>query len=443
MLPVIAILGRPNVGKSTLFNRLTQTRKAVVADLPGVTRDRQYGVVSLDEQQQCVLIDTGGLAVADETKMEIITREQVQLAMAEADYLLFIVDAHAGLTAADEEIASAIRRCNKPVLLVVNKIDGVNLAVAGAEFYELGLGDPQYVAANQGRGFNEFKNTLRGLLPQVETPVVAESKGIQIAIVGRPNVGKSTLINRLLGEERVVVSEEAGTTRDSIFIPFERRGQQYTLIDTAGIRRRGKIKQAAEKFSVIKALQAIEQADVVILLLNGQENVTDQDLRIIGLILESGKAVVLAVNKWDHLEEDQREFMKKEIDRRLPFLSFARRYFISALHGTAVGKLYGAIAEAYDSLNRELSTGQITQALERAIEQHQPPLVGGRRIRLRYAHVGSRNPLKIVIHGKQVEKLPGSYQRYLASFFRKRFDLVGVPILIRYKSDANPYVDEK
>ncbi len=438
MLPVVTIIGRPNVGKSTLFNCLTQTRNALVADFPGVTRDRQYGRGVLGGRPYLV-VDTGGIVAATNEDIAPQVEKQVQQAIDEADRILFLVDAQTSVTAADMMIAEQLRRYQEKVVLVVNKIDRLDADVVTGEFYRLGFGVPHAIAARNGRGVESFIQTLLQPFPIPET-VPAEEAGICIAIMGRPNVGKSTLINRILGEERVIVCDEPGTTRDSIFIPFEHRGQRYTLIDTAGMRRRAKIEDFIEKFSVVKSLQALETAHVVVMVFDAHDGLTDQDMRLLGLIIESGRGLVLAFNKWDGMSEYERERVKQAIDRRLDFVNFARRYLISALHGTGVGDLYRAIDEAYASSTQDLPTPLLTQVLEQAIFDHQPPLVSGRRIRLRYAHLGGHHPLVIVVHGKQIESLPDSYRRYLANYFRKSFNLMGVPVRVQLVNDKNPYI---
>lgn len=439
MLPIIVIVGRPNVGKSTLFNRLTGRRDALVADLPGVTRDRQYGEGQCQGRSYMV-VDTGGIIETDDPTMSELTFEQAQQALAEADQVFFMVDAQAGLMPADQLIADQLRVHQDKVVLLVNKADRESAAVASSEFYTLGFGEPQAISAKRGRGVESVMGAVLDKLPEAEVPLSDEEAGIRIAVIGRPNVGKSTLINRMLGEERVVVCDRPGTTRDSIFIPFERRGQRYTLIDTAGVRRRSKVYDAIEKFSVIKTLQAIDAAEVVVIVLDAREGVTEQDLRLIGLVVDRGKALLIAFNKWDSMAVYDREQMKEAVNRRLVFVDFARRYFISAKHGTGIHKLYSAIQEAYTSAEREMTTGPLTRALERAVTQHEPPLIRGRRIRLRYAHLGGHHPMVVVIHGKQTDELPESYQRYLAGYFRKAFQLVGVPVQIQLVNDANPYV---
>lgn len=438
-LPMIAIIGRPNVGKSTLFNFLTQTRSALVVDVPGVTRDRQYGMGRVGGRAYYV-IDTGGLAEPDDPIMAQLTDWQVNQAIEEADILLFMVEAQAGRVSADEVIAQRLRPLRDKVVLVVNKADRENASVMASDFFALGLGEPHIIAAKGGRGVAALMEDVLSRCPE-ESETEEAIEGAKVAVLGRPNVGKSTLINRILGEERVVVLDRPGTTRDSIFIPFERRGKHYTLIDTAGVRRRSKVTDAVEKFSVIKALQAIQIAQVMLVVLNAREGLLDQDLRLIGYVLEAGKGLIIVVNQWDDLDDYAKSQFKQAFERRLPYVDFARRYFISALHGTGVGKLYHAIDEAYESATRTFNTSLLTRTLEAAVKAHQPPLVGGRRIRLRFAHMGSQDPLTIVIRGKQTDAVPGAYQRYLANFFREHFQLVGVPLRLEFENDPNPYVD--
>lgn len=437
MFPVIAIVGRPNVGKSTLFNYLTKSRAALVADVPGVTRDRQYGEATIDSRK-VLLVDTGGLVDIENEAITPLTTVQAEQAIEESDCTLFLVDAKMGLVPADEIIADRLRKKNKKVILVVNKADRTDAEIARSEFYQLGFEEPQLISAKGGRGVNQLMAQVLKILPE-KKEVVEKEPGIKIAVIGRPNVGKSTLINRLLGEERVIVYDQPGTTRDSVHIPFTHDSENYTLIDTAGIRRRARIREYLEKFSIIKSMQAMHEADVVIFVLNAQEGVTEQDLRLLNLIIEAGPSLVIAINKWDNLEKDQREQVRKDIDRRMSFVDFARRYFISALHGTGVGKLYRAIQESYHSTQQELTTAQLTNILEKAVAEHEPPLAKGRRVRLRYAHLGGRHPLTIVIHGKQTQSLPQSYSRYLANYFRKAFNFIGIPIHIKLKTDPNPY----
>ena len=443
MVPVIALVGRPNVGKSTLFNRLTRSRDALVADQPGLTRDRQYGVGKLGDRPYLV-VDTGGIS-GDRDGIDGLMEQQVQAAIGEADHLIFLVDARDGLTAGDEIIVERLRRIGKPVTLAVNKIDGLDQDTVASEFHALGLGDPHPVAAAHGRGVRSLINGVLRTLPEVaehaadDELLPGQRAGVQIAVVGRPNVGKSTLINRLLGEERVVAFDRPGTTRDSIFIPFEHDGRPYTLIDTAGVRRRARIDEAIEKFSVIKTLQAIEQANVVLLVLDAHQGIAEQDATLAGHVLDSGRALVVVINKWDGLDPDQRERIKAEMQRRLPFLGFADWRFVSALHGSGVGHLIEAVDAAYRAATRDLPTPELTRVLEAAVSEHQPPLVRGRRIKLRYAHQGGKNPPVIVVHGNQVDKVPAAYRRYLVNRFREAFDLHGTPLRIEFKAGKNPY----
>ncbi len=437
MLPTIAIVGRANVGKSTLFNYLTQSRAALVADLPGLTRDRQYGETKIADRA-ILLVDTGGVVDTDDTEIAGLTEVQVHQAIEESHCVLFLVDAKTGLVAADEVIAQRLRVLNKKVLLVINKADRLASELVESDFYRLGLGKPYTIAAKSGRGIQTLMLDTLSFLPEYEAPQSTESE-IKIAVVGRPNVGKSTLINRFLGEERLIVKDFPGTTRDSIYIPFERDGHYYTLIDTAGVRRRNKVHQAVEKFSMIKSMQAVHGADVVIFVLNAREGINEQDLRLLRLIIEAGTCVVIAINKWDGLEKIKREQLQDDIERRMDFVSFARRYFISALHGTGIYKLLRAVHEAHDSLRQDLSTAALTKVLEKAISDHEPPLVRGRRIRLRYAHLGGRHPLTIIVHGKQTDSLPPSYARYLSNYFQRTFQFVGVPVHIKLVTDKNPY----
>ncbi len=440
MLPVIALIGRPNVGKSTLFNRLTRSRDAIVADYPGLTRDRQYGFGKLGPIPY-IVIDTGGVA-GGETGIDERMVDQTVRALEEADASIVMVDGRSGLTAADEHVAELARRHSKKTWLAVNKAEGLDATLASSEFYELGLGDPVAVSAAHGDRINALMDAvLAGLdVPEVEADDGDdEERELRIAVIGRPNVGKSTLVNRLLGEERQVVYDEPGTTRDSVAVPFERNDRKYVLIDTAGIRRKARVKEVIEKFSVVKALQAIEQSQVVVAVLDAQEGVTEQDVSLLGLVLERGRALVVVTNKWDGLGDSQRKKVRDDLDRRLPFLDFAERMTISALHGTAVGDLLPAVERAYAAAMRDMSTTELTRELENAVTAHPPPLVRGRRIRLRYAHQGGRNPPVIVIHGNQTERLPDTYRRYLVNRFRKAFRLKGTPVRLSLKSSDNPY----
>ncbi len=439
MLPVIALIGRPNVGKSTLFNRLTRSRDALVADYPGLTRDRKYGFGKLGPIPYLV-IDTGGVA-GGEVGIDEAMVEQTVRALQEADAAIIMVDGRSGLTAADEHVADLARRHAKKTWLAVNKAEGLDAAVAGGEFHGLGLGEPIAVSAAHGDRISALiENVLSDFEPEAPDDEADEDvEELRIAVIGRPNVGKSTLANRLLGEDRLVVFDQPGTTRDSVAVPFERNDRKYLLIDTAGIRRRSRVHEAIEKFSIVKALQAIEQAQVVIAVLDAQEGVTEQDVSLLGLVLERGRALVVVTNKWDGLSADQRKQVRDDLDRRLPFLDFAERITISALHGTAVGDLLPAVERAYRAATRDLSTTELTRELESAVMAHPPPLVRGRRIRLRYAHQGGRNPPVIVIHGNQTDRLPEAYRRYLINRFRKAFKLKGTPVRLSFKTSDNPY----
>ena len=438
MTPVIALVGRPNVGKSTLFNRLTRSRDALVADYAGLTRDRQYGDGQA-EDRHFIVIDTGGITGMEEG-IDLRMSEQSLQAIDEADITLLMVDAREGLVLGDEQLVDYLRKNTKPFSLVVNKTDGLDPDIALSDFHRLGCDQIYAIAASHGRGVNKLIEQVLSPFPSQEEPEDTGESGIKIAIAGRPNVGKSTLVNRMLGEERVIVYDHPGTTRDSVTIPFERRGKAYTLIDTAGIRKRGKTKETVEKFSVVKSLQSIKDADVVILLINAREGVVEQDLHLLGFILDSGRALILALNKWDGMDDYAKEEVKKAIQRRLVFIDFAKIHFISALHGTGVGDLYGSVEKAYASASKKLSTNELPQLLERITASHAPPVINGRRIKLRYAHPGGSNPPLIVIHGKQTEKVPAHYLRYLEKNFRKFLKLEGTPVRIELVSDENPYV---
>jgi len=440
MLPVIALVGRPNVGKSTLFNVLTGTRDALVADVPGLTRDRQYGFGCVGPVP-CVLIDTGGI-IENPVGIEAQMRTQTERAVAEADRLIFLVDARAGLSPQDQFVARELRRSGKPVTLALNKAEGLDADMAAADFHALGFGEPLAVSASHRQGCEELmEHALAGFEPQ---PQAQEDSGaIRIAIIGRPNVGKSTLVNRLLGEERVIASEEPGTTRDRILVPFERDGRSFLLIDTAGVRRRAKIEDAVERASVAKTLQAIDEAHVVILVLDAHDTVAEQDASVLGLALERGRALIIAVNKWDGIPQEQRAEIHRQLALKLDFVPFAPLHFISARHGTGVGELMHSTVRAYDAAMRAMPTRELTRTLEQALSVHQPPLVRGRRIKLRYAHQGGRNPPRIVIHGNQTASVPDAYTRYLANVFRKSYDLFATPVFIEYRTDANPYQREQ
>ena len=440
MTPVIALVGRPNVGKSTLFNRFTRTRDALVADWAGLTRDRKYGDGKLGERP-FIAIDTGGVSGFEEG-LDAAMAEQSFAAIEEANAVLFIVDGQTGLTGADQFLADHLRKQQKPIQVVVNKTDGRDPDVAMADFFELGLGQPVAIAASQNRGVRSLLEDVLDHFPEpVDYTDPLTDDSIRLAIIGRPNVGKSTLVNRMLGEERVVVYDHPGTTMDSIYIPYERFGKQYTLIDTAGVRRRKNINEAVEKFSIVKTLQAIQDANVVVLVIDAQEGLVDQDMHMLGFALESGRSLVIAINKWDGLSDDQKTKVKVAIDRRMPFMDWADMHFISAKHGTNVGHLYESVEEAYDGARSKWSTNHLTNLMQGVVEMHQPPMVGGRRIKLRYAHQGGSNPPIVVIHGNQLNKLPGSYKRYLENAFRKALGVRGTPIRFEFRTGENPYDD--
>ncbi len=440
MLPVIALIGRPNVGKSTLFNRLTRSRDALVADFPGLTRDRQYGFGKLGPIPYLV-IDTGGVAGGEVGIAELMVDQTIR-ALEEADVAVIMVDGRQGLTAADEHVAELARKNAKRSVLIVNKSEGLDTAIASGEFHGLGLGEPFAVSAAHGDRISALMDLVLADFEQEDDDDSDEDddeRELRIAVIGRPNVGKSTLINRLIGEDRLVVFDQPGTTRDSVSVPFVHNDRKYELIDTAGIRRRAKVHETIEKFSVIKALQAIERAQVVVAVLDAHDGVTEQDVSLLGLVLERGRALVIVTNKWDGLTVAERRHIRDELDRRLPFLDFAERMTISALHGTAVGDLLPAVERAYRAATRDMSTTVLTRELENAVTAHPPPLVRGRRIRLRYAHQGGRNPPVIVIHGNQTDKVPESYRRYLINRFRKVFKLKGTPVRLAFRTGVNPY----
>lgn len=441
-LPTLVLVGRPNVGKSTLFNRLTGTRDALVADFAGLTRDRQYGT-GVFEGQIFAVVDTGGLMPESRDPLAGLAEAQAQMALQEADRVLFLVDAHAGAMPADQAIAQALRKLGKPVVLVVNKAEGQTQAVAGADFFVLGMGQPLTISAEHGHGVaGLLREALHGLA--VVSELDDEDDGVaRVAVIGRPNVGKSTLINRLLGEERLLAADLPGTTRDSIAVPFEFDGQRYTLIDTAGVRRRSKVWETVEKFSIVKTLQAIERASVVIAVVDAQNDIGEQDARLLGLVAQRGRAIVLAVNKWDGLAPDEREQVKYRVQLKFPFIDYAPVVFTAAKFGSGLRELMESVQAAYESTTRDLSTGEINRVLEQAVQAHQPPAVLGRRIKLRYAHQGGSNPPLIVVHGNQTEKLPTAYKRYLANRFRDAFKLVGVPLLLNFKTGDNPFKGRK
>lgn len=442
MKQVIALVGRPNVGKSTLFNKLTCTRDALVADFPGLTRDRKYGDADIYERE-FIVIDTGGIGEngLGENKIDIddeMSQQSIQ-AINEADVVFFLVDARAGLTIADQEIAQLLRTKQKDIHLLVNKVDGVDEDQALNDFYQLGFDSIHGIAASQSRGLRQL---IEGTIEPAQFLEEDEDTGIKIAIIGRPNVGKSTLVNRMLGEERVVVFDMPGTTRDSIYIPYERLDKKYTIIDTAGVRKRGRIKQTVEKFSIIKSLQAIDDAHVVILVIDGSEKLVEQDLHLLGYAIQKGRAIVIAINKWDGLEDEHKAYVKTELKRRLVFIQYAKIHFISALHGTGVGEMYPSIHTAYEASQKRYSASQITQLMEELIAEHQPPLVNGRRIKLRFAHMGGTMPPTIVIHGNQTKSIPDSYKKYLEKGFRKYLGYEGTPVKVEFRTGDNPFAKE-
>ena len=444
MLPVVALVGRPNVGKSTLFNVLTRTRDALVHDLPGLTRDRQYGVCRLGAREFLV-VDTGGLT-GEREGIGALTARQAEFAVAEADRIVFVVDARDGLMPADRNILDTLRRSGKPVLLAVNKTDGLDENAALADFSALGLSAPLALASAHGRGVPALVDAVLAGLPHTDpdaTPDAGLDEGVRVAIVGRPNVGKSTLVNRLLGEERVVVSDVAGTTRDAIRVALERDGKKYTLIDTAGVRRRARVEEAVEKFSVIKTLQSIAAADVAVVLLDAHEGVSEQDATLIGHVLEEGRALVIAVNKWDGVSTYEREQCRASLSRKLDFVGFARVVTISALHGSGIAELMKAIDRAHASATREFGSAELTRALEKAYASYQPPLVRGHAPKLRFAHPGGTRPPAIVIHGSRTRHVAEAYRRYLENFFRKRFRLEGTPVRIEFRESENPFAGRK
>ena len=444
MLPTLVIVGRPNVGKSTLFNRLTQTRAALVADFPGLTRDRHFGR-GLGGERPYLVVDTGGFEPKATTGIMHAMAAQTRIAIAEADAIVFMVDGRQGLTPQDKVIADLLRRAGRPIVLAVNKSEGLAPERVTADFHELALGTPVPISSAHGENVRDLIDTALAQCPP-ETPAAPEAaeddaKRIKVAIVGRPNVGKSTLINTLLGEERVIAFNEPGTTRDSLYLDFDRGARHYTLIDTAGVRRRGKVIETIEKFSVIKTLQAIEDANVVVLLLDAQADVAEQDAHIAGYILEAGRALVVAVNKWDGLSKLEREQIKRELDRKLAFLNFADLLTISAKESKGIGPMLKAVDQAYAAATSKLPTPRLTRVLQQAVEQQQPPRTGAVRPKLRYAHQGGMNPPIIVIHGTALGHVPATYRRYLEHFFLDAFKLRGTPLRIQFKTGANPYAD--
>jgi GTP-binding protein len=440
--PVVVLVGRPNVGKSTLFNVLTRSRAALVADVPGMTRDRQYGDGRVGDRPYFV-VDTGGIVDSLEGKS---SREELQgwvstqtrQALTEGDAVILLVDGRAGLQAADREIVRELRRLNKPLWLVVNKTEGLNPDVATAEFHSLGLGEPFAVSSAHGEGVELLMERVLAELPSVEVET-EQSAAPRIAVIGRPNVGKSSLVNALLGEERVIVRDEPGTTRDAIHIPFERGDKRYILIDTAGVRRRARMEESFEKFSVIKTLQAVAEADVAILVADGSEGVTEQDLGLAGHALDEGRAMVVAVNKWDLLDQGDRAWREQHATRKLAFLDFANVHYISALHGHGIAGLFASVDRAHASAWQELPTSKLNRVIEAAVQAVPPPVRHGRRIRVKYAHQGGKNPLRVIVHGNQVQSLPDSYRRYLGNTVRQAFKIEGAPIVIECRTENNPF----
>ena len=445
MKPVIAIVGRPNVGKSTFFNTLTGTRDALVADRPGVTRDRQYGILH-HENTSCLIIDTGGIG-EDEHDSQLVAdlmTQQSLVAAEEADALIWLVDGRAGLTSIDESLAATFRKLGKPVFLAVNKLEGHDPTLGTSEFFKLGIDSVFAISAKRGDGIKQLLAELISLFPDIDTEIEEEHEHrTRLAVLGRPNVGKSTLVNRIIGEERVLTFDHPGTTRDSISIPFEKNGQEFLLIDTAGVRRKSKIDDVVEKFSVVKSFDAIEKAEIMILVVDASEAITEQDASLLGMIENSGKPLIIAINKWDGLDESHKERVKAQLSLKFGFIDYALIHYISALHGTGVGDLFNSIDKIKHSLDFEASTSDMTSILESAIAANPPMMIRGRRIKLRYAHLGGHSPVRVIIHGNQTHSIPNSYHRYLAKFFRKQLGLVGAPVLIDFKHGDNPYKGKK
>lgn len=443
MIPVIAIVGRPNTGKSTLFNRITGTQDALVADQPGITRDRHECITEF-RQRRFILVDTGGLEDGGEDPLAARVSDQTRLAIAEADVVFWLVDGKEGLTTTEEIMAKMMRQLDKKVYLLVNKTEGLDTDIACAEFHELGMGDPIAVSALRGYGVDEILDeALTDIANDKETAVTEdEEAGLSITVIGRPNVGKSTLINRMLGEERLLTYDKPGTTRDAIMVPFQRQGKHYTLVDTAGVRRKSRLREDIEKFSVIKTLRAIEKSDAVLAVVDASEGLTDQDLHLLGLTFDAGKPLIIAANKWDNLDTSKKETFKRQLDRKLAFVNYASVHFISALHGSGVGKIFDSIDAIARVIDIKVSSSRLSEILTDAVNAHPPPLVRGRRIKLRYAHLGGHRPIRIIIHGNQTQRVPASYTRYLAGYFRDRLKLMGTPVSIQYKYGENPYQDK-
>jgi GTP-binding protein len=444
MKHVIAIVGRPNVGKSTFFNRLTLSRDALVADRPGVTRDRQYGYCHHDSRT-FLIIDTGGIGEEDHDSADVavLMTEQSMLAASEASVLVWIVDGRTGLTHVDETLIKEFRKLDKPIFLAINKLEGHDATMVISEFSSLGLDSIWPISAKRGDGVNDMLDEISDIIPTTELEVEDDAEGIAISVLGRPNVGKSTLVNRMIGEERVLTFDHPGTTRDSIKIPFQKKDKDYILIDTAGVRRKSKVHDVVEKFSILKSFEAIEAATIIMLVIDATEGVTDQDSTLLGMIEDSGKSAIIVVNKLDGMEESDKDRVKAELERKFAFLDYALYHDISALHGTGVGNIFKSINRIEKSLNFDVSTSDVTEILEYAVNKNPPQLVQGRRIKLRYAHIGETNPVRIIIHGNQIDKVPDSYRRYLQKIFRKQLKLIGTPVLIDFKSGDNPYKDKK
>ena len=439
--PVISLVGRPNVGKSTLFNRLSKSRRALVSEYEGLTRDRQYAKINLGENKHCTIIDTGGLTNED-SLIDTAIHEQVLSALDESDVIFFLVNNRDGLTSLDYEIAAQLRKLKKNIILVCNKAEGLDQSSA-AEFFELGLGSPVLISAEHNQGIDELINVTMPLLPENSEDEVQELKGIAVAILGRPNVGKSTLINRILGVERVLAIDLPGTTRDTIFIPFERDQQKYTLIDTAGIRRKRSVEEKIEKFSIIKAIEAITESHVVVLVLDAHEGVTEQDASLLGMIADKGRALLIVINKWDGLDDYQKSEVKRKLDIKLSFVNYASVHYISALHGSGVGKLFSYIQKSFNHAGSRFSTSMLNKILESANDAHQPPPVSGKRLRLKYVHQSDVFPPTFTLHGNHLQSIPKSYERFLKNFFIKALKISNTPIRLEYKSGDNPFKDKK
>jgi len=439
--PVISLVGRPNVGKSTLFNRLSNSRQALVSDFEGLTRDRQYATIQLDGETKCSIIDTGGLTNKD-SLIDTGIHKQVLSALDESDVIFFIVSNKDGVTSLDLDISSELRKLKKNIILVCNKAEGLN-QITAAEFFELGLGEPVLISAEHNQGISELIEITIPLLPQIYEDNKTEIKGIAVAVLGRPNVGKSTLINRILGEERVLAIDIPGTTRDTIFIPFEREGEQYTLIDTAGIRRKRSVEEKVEKFSIIKAIEALEDSHVAILVLDAHEGVTEQDATLLGMIADKGRALLIVINKWDGLDDYQKSEVKRKLDVKLSFVSYASVHYISALHGSGVGKLFNTIKKSYENAGAKFSTSLLNKILEKANNKHQAPAVGGRRPKLKYVHQSNFFPPTLTMHGNHLKSIPRAYEQFLRNFFKDALKLSNTPIKIEFKSGDNPFKDKK